>query len=279
MSPRSKARPPFLNCVSRPRIWASSLAVGVVSPRKSAPSSNPSPSAAKPEGVGRNRRLTQVGKAFPFRDFFCYLGVSKPIYWIICPFLSRICRMAHKLSYHNKVLFERWVHGMTKTERTIYALVGPTRYNTLPFSLAIDLAMELLFVQNIAMDDIRVTRDIYTPVAKQLGKNTAAVSRQIVGLCNLCWDAMLSGRGGAVSPKADPRPARAERDDFLSGVSGALRQALLSRRAACADAAVLRIWMRCGNWFWNRSPLFHQYHKVSSAILRKLTRRLLTSCI
>ena len=80
---------------------------------------------------------------------------------------------------------------MTKTERTIYALVGPTRYNTLPFSLAIDLAMELLFVQNIAMDDIRVTRDIYTPVAKQLGKNTAAVSRQIVRLCNLCWDAML----------------------------------------------------------------------------------------
>ena len=80
---------------------------------------------------------------------------------------------------------------MTKTERTIYALVGPTRYNTLPFSLAIDLAMELLFVQNIAMDDIRVTRDIYTPVAKQLGKITAAVSRQIVRLCNLCWDAML----------------------------------------------------------------------------------------
>ena len=80
---------------------------------------------------------------------------------------------------------------MTKTERTIYALVGPTRYNTLPFSLAIDLAMELLFVQNIAMDDIRVTRDIYTPVAKQLGKNTAAVSRQIVRLCNLCWDAMF----------------------------------------------------------------------------------------
>ena len=31
--------------------------------------------------------------------------------------------------------------------------------------------MVLLFVQNIAMDDIRVTRDIYTPVAKQLGKN------------------------------------------------------------------------------------------------------------
>ena len=38
----------------------------------------------------------------------------------------------------------------------------------------------------------RISRwTIYTPVAKQLGKNTAAVSRQIVRLCNLCWDAML----------------------------------------------------------------------------------------
>ena len=80
---------------------------------------------------------------------------------------------------------------MTKTERTIYALVGPVRYNTLPFSLAIDLAMELLFVRRIAMDDIRVTRDIYTPTARQLGKTTTAVSRPIVRLCNLCWDTMV----------------------------------------------------------------------------------------
>ena len=76
---------------------------------------------------------------------------------------------------------------MTKTERTIYALVGPVRYNTLSFSLAIDTAMELLFVRKIAMDDIRVTRDIYAPTAARLGKTTTAVSRQIV---HLCWDTM-----------------------------------------------------------------------------------------
>ena len=79
---------------------------------------------------------------------------------------------------------------MTKTERTIYALVGPVRYNTLSFSLAIDTAMELLFVRKIAMDDIRVTRDIYAPTAARLGKTTTTVSRQIVRLCNLCWDTM-----------------------------------------------------------------------------------------
>ena len=79
---------------------------------------------------------------------------------------------------------------MTKTERTIYALAGPIRCNTLAFSLAIDLAMELLFARKIAMDDIRVTRDIYAPVAVQLGKTTSAVGRQIVRLCNLCWDTM-----------------------------------------------------------------------------------------
>lgn len=169
---------------------------------------------------------------------------------------------------------------MTKTERTIYALVGPTRYNTLPFSMAIDLAMELLFVQNIAMDDVRVTRDIYTPVAKQLGKNTAAVSRQIVRLCNLCWDAMLEA-GEVEQYLGKPiRDLRAERDDFLSGISGALRQALLSRRAACADAAVLRIWTRCGGWFLEPVAAFRQYPQVLSAIFAKAyTERLLTSCI
>ena len=79
---------------------------------------------------------------------------------------------------------------MTKTEQTIYALIGPTRHNTLPFSSAVDRAIDLLFVQHIAMDDIRVTRDIYLPVAHMLGKSTIAASRQIVRLCNLCWDAI-----------------------------------------------------------------------------------------
>lgn len=83
---------------------------------------------------------------------------------------------------------------MTKTERTIYALLGPVRCNTLAFSHAIDLAMELLFARKIAMDDICVTRDIYAPVAVRLGKTTNAVSRQIVRLCNLCWDTM-AGNG------------------------------------------------------------------------------------
>lgn len=79
---------------------------------------------------------------------------------------------------------------MTKTERTIYALIGPTRHNTLPFSSAIDLAIELLFVKHIAMDDIHVTRDLYLPVSRRLGKSPLATSRQIVRLCNLCWDAI-----------------------------------------------------------------------------------------
>lgn len=189
--------------------------------------------------------------------------------------------MAHKLSYHNKVLFERWVHGMTKTERTIYALVGPTRYNTLPFSLAIDLAMELLFVQNIAMDDNPCdARYLYArgKAAREKHRRRQPPDRQT--LQSLLGRDARSGRGGAVSRKADPRPARAERDDFLSGVSGALRQALLSRRAACADAAVLRIWTRCGGWFLEPVAAFRQYPQVSSAIFAKAyTERLLTSGI
>ena len=82
------------------------------------------------------------------------------------------------------------LRSMTNTELMIYTILGPTRHNTLPLSYAIDLAIELLFTKNIAMDDICVTKDLYRPVAQQLGKSVSATSRQIVRLSNLCWDAI-----------------------------------------------------------------------------------------
>ena len=79
---------------------------------------------------------------------------------------------------------------MTKTERTIYAILGPTRYNIFPLASAVDRMMELLFARSMAMEDILVSKDVYLPVARDIHKTPATVSRQIERLANLCWSAM-----------------------------------------------------------------------------------------
>lgn len=83
---------------------------------------------------------------------------------------------------------------MTKTEAIIRSILGPVRLDIRPLAQAVDLAIDILFVQKIAMDDIRVTKDIYPVVAKQLKKKPGAVSRKIERLANLCWDALSPDR-------------------------------------------------------------------------------------
>lgn len=83
---------------------------------------------------------------------------------------------------------------MTKTEAIIRSILGPVRLDIRPLAQAVDLASELLFIQKIAMDDIRVTKDIYPVVAKQLKKKTGAVSRKVERLANLCWDSLTPER-------------------------------------------------------------------------------------
>ena len=79
---------------------------------------------------------------------------------------------------------------MTKTERTIYAILGPTRYNIFPLACAIDRIVCLLFERKIAMEDILVSKDVYLAVARDTQKAPATVSRQIERLANLCWSTM-----------------------------------------------------------------------------------------
>ena len=79
---------------------------------------------------------------------------------------------------------------MTKTERTIYAILGPTRYNIFPLTCAIDKIVELLFTRSMAMEEILVSKDVYQAVAQDIHKAPATVSRQIERLANLCWATM-----------------------------------------------------------------------------------------
>ncbi len=79
---------------------------------------------------------------------------------------------------------------MTKTERTIYAILGPTRYNIFPLVCAVDQVMHLLFECKVAMEDILVSKDVYPAVARDIQKTPASVARQIERLANLCWATM-----------------------------------------------------------------------------------------
>ena len=86
---------------------------------------------------------------------------------------------------------------MTKTEAVIRSILGAARADIRPLAYAVDAAMNLMFVRKIPMDDIHVTDDIYSDVAKLVNDRCGnpaspeAVSRRIERLANLCWDMLV----------------------------------------------------------------------------------------
>ena len=89
---------------------------------------------------------------------------------------------------------------MAKTAAVIRSIFGAVRMDLRPLVYAVDIAIDLLFVQNIPMDDIHVTRDIYPQVARRMespsGRRPSCktVSRRLERLANLCWKS-LAARG------------------------------------------------------------------------------------
>ena len=79
---------------------------------------------------------------------------------------------------------------MMREEILIRSILGLCRRDVRTLAYAVWEAEELLFFKKIPVDDILVTKDIYPVVAKRIGKNYKAVSRQIERLGNLCWDSM-----------------------------------------------------------------------------------------
>lgn len=79
---------------------------------------------------------------------------------------------------------------MTKEAALIREIFGPGRKGTQALASAVREAGKLLFEERIAMDDILVTKDIYPEVAKQLGKGSRNIARQVERLANQCWDGM-----------------------------------------------------------------------------------------
>lgn len=86
---------------------------------------------------------------------------------------------------------------MTKTEAIIRSILGVARVDIRTLVYAVDIAIELMFVRGIAMDDILVTNDIYPEAARRFRKDFGvelsdeAAARQIERLANRCWDVLV----------------------------------------------------------------------------------------
>ncbi|HCT91414.1 MAG TPA: hypothetical protein DF613_08570 [Lachnospiraceae bacterium] len=79
---------------------------------------------------------------------------------------------------------------MTKEDALIREIFEPGRKGTQALASAVREAGKLLFEERVAMDDILVTKDIYPVVARQLGKDSRNIARQVERLANQCWDGM-----------------------------------------------------------------------------------------
>ncbi len=76
---------------------------------------------------------------------------------------------------------------MTKTETLLRALLGPVREDIRPLAAVVDYVAGLLFVEEMQLDDVRITKRVYPAVAKQLGKPATAISRSVERLTARCW--------------------------------------------------------------------------------------------
>ena len=105
---------------------------------------------------------------------------------------------------------------MTKAELFVRSILGPARCDIRPLAAAIEVTAEFLQAHSVGTDDLLVTKDVYPPVARRLGKSIGAVSKCVERLSKLCWETLqlrgavehgFAGGGealaGLTAPQAD----------------------------------------------------------------------------
>ncbi len=78
---------------------------------------------------------------------------------------------------------------MLNTEDFLRKILGPVRSDIRPLILAVEHTMELLYHEQRRENDIRVSRDVYAHVAKQLDKKERTVAKAVQRLTSVLWDA------------------------------------------------------------------------------------------
>lgn len=85
---------------------------------------------------------------------------------------------------------------MTTSKGFVRYLLGPARADIRPIIVSIGLTVELLYVRQVAQDDLHITRDIYPEAAKSLGKpNEKSVAKAVERLAANCWNALEEDDG------------------------------------------------------------------------------------
>jgi len=79
---------------------------------------------------------------------------------------------------------------MTKAELFVRSILGPARCDIRPLAAAIEVTAEFLQAHSLGTDDLLVTKDVYPPVARRLGKSIGAVSKCVERLSKLCWETL-----------------------------------------------------------------------------------------
>lgn len=77
---------------------------------------------------------------------------------------------------------------LTSSEKLIYFIIGMTRSDIRPMAKAMDVIIDLHFLQGIPKCEIKITKNVYPQVAAMLNKSSASVERSVERLANLCWD-------------------------------------------------------------------------------------------
>lgn len=78
---------------------------------------------------------------------------------------------------------------MLTANSLVRSIFGFSRRNLKSLVRSVEVAYELMFLQGRCKSSIKVTKDIYPDVARELRpRSYAAVVRQIERLCNACWD-------------------------------------------------------------------------------------------
>ena len=78
---------------------------------------------------------------------------------------------------------------MQTANRLVRSIFGFSRCNIKSLVCSVEVAYELMFIQGRSRASIKVKKDIYPDVAKEIkAKKCETVVRQVERLCNKCWE-------------------------------------------------------------------------------------------
>ena len=80
----------------------------------------------------------------------------------------------------------------TQSELLVSCVLGFSRSDIRPMACSLEVLAGLLFVEEIPLGDILITKHVYPKVARRLEKSYSAVARSTERMANRWWDKAVS---------------------------------------------------------------------------------------